>query len=90
MSDLLSLTSADAAILFASLAGLGVLLLFVGAHQVMKIEVSLTDRLAGWGAAAEMFPDGSRRRYAMKSSVRPMSSIGRLRSMPIVTQPPAR
>jgi tight adherence protein B len=52
MSDLFNLTSADAAILFASLAGLGVLLLFVGAHQVMKIEVSLTDRLAGWGAPA--------------------------------------
>ena len=49
MSDFLPVPTADQAILFASLGGLGILLLFVGFHQLSHVEVSLTDRLAGWG-----------------------------------------
>ena len=39
----------DTAILLASISGLGVLLLFVGIHQLTHREVSLADRLSGWG-----------------------------------------
>jgi tight adherence protein B len=39
----------DTAILLASVSGLGVLLLFVGVHQLTHREVSLADRLSGWG-----------------------------------------
>lgn len=39
----------DTAIVLASVSGLAVLLLFVGVHQVIHREVSLADRLTGWG-----------------------------------------
>ena len=39
----------DSALVLASLAGLGVLLAFVGVNFALRSEVSLTDRLAGWG-----------------------------------------
>jgi tight adherence protein B len=39
----------DTAILLASVSGLATLLLFVGFHQITHRDVSLADRLAGWG-----------------------------------------
>jgi tight adherence protein B len=39
----------DTAILLASVSGLGVLLLFAGIHMLTHREVSLVDRLSGWG-----------------------------------------
>jgi tight adherence protein B len=39
----------DTAIILASVSGLAILLLFVGFHQVAHREVSLADRLSGWG-----------------------------------------
>jgi tight adherence protein B len=65
MSGFIPMPSADLAILFASVAGLGILLLFVGFHQVMRVEVSLTDRLAGWGNAATRTGGTATERRAM-------------------------
>jgi tight adherence protein B len=39
----------DTAILLASVGGFGVLLLFIGTHLLTHREVSLADRLTGWG-----------------------------------------
>jgi tight adherence protein B len=39
----------DSALILASVSGLAILLLFVGFHQLAHREVSLADRLSGWG-----------------------------------------
>jgi tight adherence protein B len=65
MTELLLAPSADFAILLASLVGLGVLLLFVGFHQVTKVELSLTDRLAGWGGVPARSTGSPSERRAM-------------------------
>ncbi|HEV8636934.1 MAG TPA: type II secretion system F family protein [Chloroflexota bacterium] len=41
----------DSALILASVAGLAVVLAFFGVNMAMRSEVSLVDRLAGWGAA---------------------------------------
>lgn len=51
MIDLIPGPTADLALLFASLAGLGILVAFVGFHQLTHVEVSVADRLAGWASA---------------------------------------
>jgi tight adherence protein B len=49
MSGLAPMPTADTAILIATIAGLAVLVLFLGLHFYLKQEVSLADRLGGWG-----------------------------------------
>jgi tight adherence protein B len=65
MSGLIPMPTADQAILFASFAGLGILALFIGLHQILKVEISLTDRLAGWGGTPVRLASTPTERRAM-------------------------
>jgi tight adherence protein B len=54
MSGLLSASSADFGIALACLAGLAVMVAFVGLHQMGHREVDLVDRLGRWGGGSPL------------------------------------
>src|SRR5437016_4685900 len=54
MSDFLPAPSADLAIALACVAGLAVLLAFIGLHQLAHREVDLSERLGRWGGLAQL------------------------------------
>ena len=67
MSGIIPMPTADTAILIATFAGLGILVLFVGLHFYLKTEVSLVDRLAGWGGVAPRAAASERERRAISA-----------------------
>ena len=69
MTDAIPMPTADQAILFASLAGLGILLVFVGFHQVAHKEVSVADRLTGWGVTPRRSSGGDLDRKAVAAKL---------------------
>jgi tight adherence protein B len=68
MSAFVPMPTADTAILAATLAGLGMLVLFVGLHVYLKSDVSLVDRLGAWGGTPARLsaPERERRSISTK------------------------
>lgn len=65
MSELMPAPSLDVAIALAAMAGLAVLLVFVGLHLVAHKDVELAERLGRWGGAAPMRHGGPRERTSL-------------------------